>query len=350
MDLPLRVLQPFLGARILKTGVAVFLTLALLHRLGSAYATFGAVAAVLAVQPSITQARNAFQQQLVGNAVAGAVATLLGLWLPVNPLTMALGAVLTLGILVRFRLSEAAGLAVVVVLFVMDRPAHDFLLYTLGRMGTIVVGMTVGFLVNRLIRPPDALRRARSELAEAHRHLDRSLNRLLLSLSHPEDDPVEQVLADADIARRHLSAARTLVDFGAAEGRQEEAGMLRQVHDALEGFLPAAADIHRAVREAGGMAHGPEREAFTAAVKALQAYARAVLEGLLQGTAIDPDAARRCDSALAAFAGSVAHLIDRRDRREFGLQLHLILAEMRHMVWRLSGLARLARTGGRQAP
>ena len=92
----------------------------------------------------------------MGNAVAGAVATLLGLWLPVNPLTMALGAILALGILVRLRLSEAAGLAVVVVLFVMDRPEHDFLRYTLARMGTIVVGMTVGFLVNRLIRPPDA--------------------------------------------------------------------------------------------------------------------------------------------------------------------------------------------------
>ncbi len=350
MDLPLRVLQPFFGARILKTGAAVFLTMALLHAMGSSYAAFGAVAAVLAVQPSLSQARSAFLQQLVGNAVAGAVATLLGLWLPVNPLTMALGAILALGILVRLRLSEAAGLAVVVVLFVMDRPEHDFLRYTLARMGTIVVGMTVGFLVNRLIRPPDALGRARAELAEGHRNLDRSIDRLLLSLSHPQDYPSEQVGHDADAARKHLSVARTLLDLGAAEGRPDQAEMLRQAHSALEAFVAALADIHRIALEVGGMAHGPEREALTAAVKALQEYKSAVLAGVLQGAAIDPEAASRCEAALATFGSRVEQLIDRRDRREFGLQLHLILAEMRHMVWRLRPLARLAGTGGRQAP
>jgi len=350
MDLPLRVLQPFLGARILKTGIAVFLTLALLHRMGSAYATFGAVAAVLAVQPSISQARNAFLQQLIGNAVAGAVATLLGLWLPVNPLTMALGAILALGILVRFRLTEAAGLAVVVVLFVMDRPEHDFVRYTLARMGTIVVGMAIGFLVNRLVRPPDALRRARGELAEVHRHLDRIMDRLLLSLSHPEDYPEAQFGQDAEAALRRLADARTLVSFGAAEGRHEEAEALRMVHAALEDFVASLADIHGSTLEVGGMARGPEREALTAAMKGLQEYKRSILEGLLQGGAFDPSAAARCDGALAAFGLCVGRLIDQRDRREFGLQLHLILAEMRHMVWRLHPLARLAETGGRQAP
>ncbi len=350
MDLPLRVLQPFFGARILKTGVAVFLSLALLHWFGSAYATFGAVAAVLAVQPSITQAKNAFLQQLVGNAVAGAVATLLGLWLPVNPLTMALGAVLALGILVRMRLTEAAGLAVVVVLFVLDRPQHDFLLYTLARMAPIVVGMTVGFLVNRLIHPPDALGRARAELAEGNRELDASIDRLLLSLSHPQDYPAAQLSQDADEARRRLSAARTLLDFAEAEGRAEDAETLREAHAVLEGFVAAVAVIHRIAADMGGVGYGPEREALAAAMRALQAYKGAVLDGVLRGAAVDREAARKCEAALAAFDGLVSALIDRRDRREYGLQLHLILSEMRHMGWRLHPLGRRAETGGRQAP
>ena len=49
------------------------------------------------------------------------------------------------------------------------------------------------------------------------------------------------------------------------------------------------------------MAHGPEREALTAAVKALQEYKSAVLAGVLQGAAIDPEAASRCEAALATF-------------------------------------------------
>ncbi len=350
MDLPLRALQPFFGARILKTGVAVFLTLTLLHWLGSAYATFGAVAAVLAVQPSITQARKAFLQQLVGNAVAGAMATLLGLWLPVNPLTMALGAVLALGILVRLKLPEAAGLAVVVVLFVMDRPQQDFLLYTFARIAAIVAGMTVGFLVNRLIHPPDAVKRARAELAEGDRVLDTSIDRVLMSLGRPQDYPSAQLEQDANQAHKHLSAGRTLLDFAEADGRAAEAAPLEEARAVLEVFVSAVANIHRIVAEAGGLAPGPEREALTAAVRALQAYKKSVLDGLLRGAATNPGAAARWEAALAAYAGHVEELIGLQERREFGLQLHLILAELRHMGWRVRALERRAENGKRQAP
>lgn len=345
MGFPLRVLQPFLGARIVKTGLAVFLTLVLLHRLGSSYATFGAVAAVLAVQPAISKARETFRQQLLGNAVAGLVATLLGMWLPVNPLTMALGAVLALGLLVRFRLTEAAGLAVVVVLFVLDRPEQDFLLYTLVRMGIIVVGMAVGFAVNRLIRPPDVLGRARAEVAAGERQVDQFMERLLLSLGSPEDYQKEQIKRDASEAQAHLAAARATLDLGEAEALPARTAPLRQANNSLFVFVEAITDIHKLVLEAGGLPHGPERELLTAVLRALQTYRASVMSQALQGAPADSDAARSFHSALAAFEQRVEHLIDVRERRDFGLQLHLVLAEIRHMGWRVDSLARLCGQG-----
>lgn len=345
MDFPLRVLQPFLGARIVKTGLAVFLTLVLLHRLGSSYATFGAVAAVLAVQPAISKARETFRQQLLGNAVAGLVATLLGMWLPVTPLTMALGAILALGLLVRFRLTEAAGLAVVVVLFVMDRPEHDFLLYTLERMGIIVVGMAVGFVVNRLIRPPDVLGRARAEIASGERAVDQFMERLLLSLGAPQEYQKEQIKRDAARAQEHLAAARAALDLGESDVPPAQAAVLRQANNSLFVFVEAIMDVHKLVLEAGGLPHGPERELLTAVLRTLQRYRASVLGQALHGAAADPDAARSFHSALAAFGQRVERLVDLRDRRDFGLQLHLVLAEIRHMGWRVDSLARLCGQG-----
>jgi len=341
MDFPLRVLQPFLGARIIKTGVAVFLTLALLHWFGSAYATFGAVAAVLAVQPTLSQAHEVFREQLLGNAVAGLVATLLGLWLPVNPLTMALASVLVLGLLVRLRLPDAAGLAVVVVLFVMDRPEQDFLAYTLARMGVIAAGMAVGYVVNRLIHPPDALGRAKAEIAAGNGKVERFLERLVRSLGSPQDYTKEEIKADAVAAQAHLSAARSTLDLDTREVRQLRAALLKQANNSLFVFVEAITDIHKLILEAGGLPHGPERELLTAVLRALQAYRASVMDRVLNEGPGDPDAARRYQEALAAFSRRVEGLIDHRDRREFGLQLHLVLAEIRHMGWRIDALARL---------
>jgi len=70
-----------------------------------------------------------------------------------------------------------------------------------------------------------------------------------------------------------------------------------------------------------------------------------VLNQALHGAPADPDAARRFHSALAAFEQQVERLIDMRERRDFGLQLHLVLAEIRHMGWRVDSLARLCGQG-----
>lgn len=341
MDFPLRLLQPFLGPRIIKTGLAVFLSLAVFHWFGSGYAAFGAVAAVMAVQPSISKAREVLRQQLLGNGVAGVVAALIGLWLPVNPLTMALAAVLALGLLVRFKLSEAAGLAVVVVLFVMDRPDHDFLLYSAARMGVIVGGMAIGHLVNRLVKPPDVVSRVRDEVAEGTRGVSRFIDRLVLALSTPEDYEKEQIKQDAAAVQKHLSAARALLEIGGEDGDPARVAVLKKANASMFIFVEAIMDVHKLLLEAGGLADGPELESLTAVLRALAHYQEVVMKRALDGAAAQPEAARAYEEALSEFQHRVELLIDRRDRRHLGLLLHQALAEIRHMGWRMSSLARL---------
>lgn len=300
MDLPLRLLQPFLGARIIKTGLAVFVSLAVFHWFGSDYATFAAVAAVLAVQPSVNKAREVLRQQVIGNLVAGSIATILGLWLPVNPLTMALGSILALGLLNRFKLSEAAGLAVVVILFIMDRPEHDFLTYTLARLGAIAGGMALGYLVNRFIAPPDLAGRIRQEIQQGADLIDQFMQRLIASLSAPDHYPKEEIKQEAAAIQRHLAAARTFLELGEQEIEPSRQLALKKANASMFVFTEGVMDIHKLALEMGGLEYGPEREVVAGALHAVRLYKREVMRAAMEGAKPDPSAAQAYDAAMAA--------------------------------------------------
>lgn len=341
MELPFRLLQPFLGARIIKTGIAVFFSLAVFTWFGSSYATFAAVAAILAIQPSVNKAREVFRQQLLGNLVAGGIATALGLWLPINPITMAVGAILVLGLLNQFKLSEAAGLAVVVILFIMERPEHDFLLYTVMRLGAIAGGMAIGYLVNRYIRPPDVTSRARDEIKEGAAEIDRFLQRLITSIPSPEHYRKEQIKQDAAAAQKHLTTARTFLEISSGEGEPPRLLVLRKAYASMWVFTEAIMDIHKLLLEIGGLEYGPEREALADALQAVGVYKGAVMQALLDKVPPDPAASQRFEAAMAALQERVERLVDRRETRLRGLALHGVLAHIRHMGWRMASLDRL---------
>lgn len=341
MDFPFRLLQPFLGPRIIKTGLAVFLSLAIFHWFGSGYATFAAVAAILAVQPTIHQAREVFRQQLLGNVVAGVIAASLGIWLPITPLTMSVGTVLVLGLLNRLKLSEASGLAVVVVIFIMDRPEKDFLPYTLARLGTIVGGMAIGFLVNRYIRPPDVFGRARLEIAECLTRTDGFLHQLAVSLASPGEYPKDAIKQEAAAIQRHVGTARTYLEFVANDANQQRVQTLKKANASMAVFAEAVMDIHKLALELGGLTDEAERSAVTGALRAVQRYAQSVMQAALAQGQPDPEAAAGFEDALAALRERVELLVDRREERQRGLLLHGIFAEIRHMGWRMASLSRL---------
>lgn len=347
MELPLRLLQPFLGARIIKTGLAVFLSLGIFTWFGSSYGLFAAVAAILAIQPSVHQARELFRQQLLGNLVAGAIATALGLLLPINPLTMALGCILVLGLLNRFRLTESAGLAVVVILFIMGRPEHDFLLYTAVRLGTIAGGMAIGVLVNRFVHPPDVMARARLEIRQGFDLVDRFIHQLTVSLASPDEYQKEQIKQDAASAQRHLATARALLEMGSNGPDPQQLQILKKANGSMFVFSEAVMDIHKLALEAGGLVDERDRNVVTAALRAVQAFMGEVMRAVLDGGKPEPAAAGQFQDALAGLQRRVEELIDRQEGRTLGLQLHGMLAEIRHMGWRMASLGRLLATEGK---
>lgn len=346
MELPIRILRPFLGARIIKTGLAVFLSLAAFHWIGPDHATFAAVAAILAVQPSVSRAKSVFLQQLLGNLVAGTVAAILGLWLGKTALGMALGVVVALGICTRLKLTEAAGLAVFAVLYIMDRPTQDFLLYTAARVAVITTGMLIGYLVNRFVIPPNFTARIRQEIASAQAGIEEFGTHLLASLASPEHYDKEQIKAESASIRHHLETASYFLDLYQESNPSGQQHLpLEKARASLYVFMERITDIHKIVLQAGGLMPGPELGAVATALKAVMRYRAEVLAALLEGRLPAEAPAVDCHQATDELKALVDQLVDRREVRGRGLTLHSILTNIRHMSWRMDALASLLREG-----
>ncbi|MDB4898114.1 MAG: hypothetical protein JWN15_4376 [Firmicutes bacterium] len=342
VDLPMRVLRPFLGARIIKTGLAVFISLAAFQWLGSAYGTFAAVAAILAVQPAVSRARSAFLQQLAGNLIGGAMAAALGRWLGPTASAMAIGVVLTLGLCTQLRLTEAAAGAVVSVIFILDRPQHDFLVYTAARVGAIAGGMLIGYLVNRFIRPPNYTRRVSEALQEASEGIDKFGSHLLASLGSPEHYHKDQIKGEATAILKELEAARYLLDlYHDSDAHQASHLPLEKTKSSLFVFVERIMDIHKSLLQTGGLQPGAELGTVATALKTVLRYKEDVVAAALGMGAPDPAVAVDCQAALAELERLVAERVADPHSRARGLALHSLLTNIRHMTARMESLTRV---------
>jgi hypothetical protein len=340
MEVSLRSLRPFVGARIIKTGLSVFLTLLIFHLIDPSLAAFAAVAAILAVQPSVSQAKTVLFQQTLANLVGGCIAAIIGLWIGTTPLAMALGVVVVLGILHRFGLNEAAGLSVVVVLFVMDRPHQDFLLYTAARTGALIGGMLIGSMVNRFVRPPRITARLHEEFQAVGASADTFLSHLISSLGQPDRYGKDEIKGEAGAIEKRLETARSLLEASReAPDVRRHLPVLEESLGSLFVFSESIMDIHKLVLHAGGLERGPIREAVAQALNSVKEYRREVMTAAREGRTPVPGPAAAFRAALTNLHELVDGLVENRDSRPLGMTLHSVADHILHMGGRMERLA-----------
>ncbi|HYF92784.1 MAG TPA: aromatic acid exporter family protein [Symbiobacteriaceae bacterium] len=345
MDLPFRVLKPFTGPRVIKTGLAVFLALLASHAVRSQYGAFAAVAAMLAVQPSVSRARQVFTHQVTSNLIGGLVGAgmgALGLYLGQTAAAMALGVVLVLGICVRLKLNETAALAVTAVIFIMDRPEGDFFRYTAARLGAVMGGMLIGALVNRFIKPPNYLARVREDLSTASARVHTFGEHLIASLASPQHYRKNQIKAEArEITARLESAGYFLELSHEADAANSRLLPMDKARASMYVFKERIMDIHKVVLQAGGLVPGDELAAVAGALSAVLRYKSETVAAALESRLPDPGPAEAFAAAQKSLEQVAERLIDQPEARARGLALHMLLTNIRHMGWRMESLTRL---------
>ncbi|MGN7478477.1 aromatic acid exporter family protein [Solibacillus silvestris] len=143
-----------LGARVLKTGVAIVFALFLAELLNVPSPVFAAIAAVFAIQPSIYRSYLTILEQIQGNLIGATVAVLFGLIFGHHIVAVGIAAIIVLGIMMKLKLEKSISLALVTVIAIMEVPGDDFIMFGLIRFGTVMLGVFAAFVVNLVFLPP----------------------------------------------------------------------------------------------------------------------------------------------------------------------------------------------------
>lgn len=143
-----------LGARVLKTGVAIVLALYVAELLHLPAPVFAGIAAIFAIQPSIYRSYLTIMEQIQGNIIGATVAVIFGLLFGHEIVAIGIAAILVIGIMLKMKLENALSLALVTLVAIMVYQGNDFLEFGIIRFLTVMVGVFAAFVVNLIFLPP----------------------------------------------------------------------------------------------------------------------------------------------------------------------------------------------------
>lgn len=143
-----------LGARILKTGIAIVLSLLIANLLDLPTPVFAGIAAIFALQPTIYRSYMEILQQIQGNAIGAITAILFVVMFGNHVMIIGLAAIIVITINLKLKIGDTLSLSLVTVIAIMVSPGDKFIEFALIRFLTIMLGVFVAFLVNLIFMPP----------------------------------------------------------------------------------------------------------------------------------------------------------------------------------------------------
>jgi uncharacterized membrane protein YgaE (UPF0421/DUF939 family) len=143
-----------LGARILKTGIAIILALLLSELFQLPAPIFAGIAAIFAVQPTIYRSYLSIVEQIQGNAIGALIAVIFVLLFGNHVFIIGLAAIIVITINLKLKIENTIGLSLVTLIVIMETPGDTFLQFALIRFSTILLGVMSAFIVNLVFLPP----------------------------------------------------------------------------------------------------------------------------------------------------------------------------------------------------
>ncbi|MDQ8736147.1 aromatic acid exporter family protein [Paenibacillus sp. LHD-38] len=159
-----------IGARVLKTGMAVALAIYLSSLFGFASPLITAVAAIFTIQPSIYRSwqnvADQVQTNLLGAVIALAAVRLFGH----TPIAAGLVCILVIMISIRLKMESTISLTLVTVVAIMEANGQGWDM-AIERFLMVLTGIGSSFLVNVLVFPPRPRRQFTEQVHQAYTQL-----------------------------------------------------------------------------------------------------------------------------------------------------------------------------------
>lgn len=143
-----------LGARILKTGIAIVLSLYLGQLMHSPSPVFAGIAAIFAIQPTIYRSYLTIIEQVQGNLIGAILAVIFVLLVGNHFIVIGLAAIIAISLNLKLKLGNTIGLSLVTLVSIMETPGGNFIHFAGVRFSTIMIGVFSAFIVNLAFMPP----------------------------------------------------------------------------------------------------------------------------------------------------------------------------------------------------
>ncbi|WP_182201717.1 FUSC family protein [Paraliobacillus salinarum] len=144
-----------LGARMLKSGLAIAIALYAAELIGFPSTVFAGIAALFAIQPSIYQSFQTIVEQIQANVIGVSIATLMAYTLGIDPFVIGFTAVIVIGICRYFKMGEGTvSIALIAVIAVMQATDMAVYQFALLRFSSLLLGIFSAFIVNLVFLPP----------------------------------------------------------------------------------------------------------------------------------------------------------------------------------------------------
>ncbi len=144
-----------IGMRNIKTAISVSICIALAHVFNREYIFYAAIAAVIAMQSSVSDSFNAGKNRMKGTIVGATIGFVFAFISPSNILFCGIGIVMLIFICNLLGWNKSITISCIVFLAIMlNLNGRNPLMYSINRMIDTFMGITVAVLVNYFILPP----------------------------------------------------------------------------------------------------------------------------------------------------------------------------------------------------
>ncbi|PBB04935.1 MULTISPECIES: FUSC family protein [Salimicrobium] len=144
-----------LGARMVKTGLAVAIALYVGNMFDFLSPLLAAIAVIFSLQPSIFRSYQSIIEQVQGNLIGAMIAVLTVFTLGNDPFVVAFAIIVSIGITTGMKMNEnTVSLAVVAVVALMDSTDLTFLPFAASRIASMFFGIFTAFIINLVFLPP----------------------------------------------------------------------------------------------------------------------------------------------------------------------------------------------------
>ncbi len=143
-----------LGARILKTGIAIVLALYVSELLQLPAPVLAGISAIFAIQPTIYRSYLSVIEQVQGNLIGAVIAVIFVLAFGNSVFVVGFAAILVILLNLKLNLDKTITLSLVTLIAIMVAPEDNFIHFALLRFSSIMLGIGSSFLVNLAFLPP----------------------------------------------------------------------------------------------------------------------------------------------------------------------------------------------------